>query len=212
MLSYLCIVFDTWQQILLTLEQADRAFFRLINQQYAMEGLDWLFPLWRTPEFWIPLYLFLVAFMLLNFRKRALWWILYFIATVGIMDGIGNKLIKQTVQRVRPCNDPSMIQDLILRIPNCGTGYSFISNHAANHFAMAMFAFLTIGSLAGKWRWLFFVWAFSIGWAQIYVGVHYPFDVMAGAVVGLVAGAVMAYIYKRIHRLRIFDTATTSSL
>lgn len=191
---------------------ADRNLFRIINGQLSCPAFDGLLPLWRTPEFWTPLYLFLIVFMWINFRKAALWWMLYFVVTVSTMDLIGNKLIKQTVQRIRPCNDPSIFPDLILRIPHCGTGYSFISNHAANHFALAMFAFLTLGAVARKWRWLFFVWAFSIGWAQIYVGVHYPFDVMAGAVVGLVTGAVMAYIYKRIHRLRIFDTATTSSL
>lgn len=194
------------------LQQADRFVFRLINRQLSWSGFDWLFPLWRTPEFWVPLYLFLLAFMLLNFKKQARWWILYLVATVSIMDLVGNNLIKQTVQRTRPCNDPLMIQDLILRIPNCGTGYSFISNHAANHFAMAMFAFLTLGPLVGKWRWLFFAWAFSIGWAQIYVGVHYPFDVLAGALTGLIVGGGMASVFTRIHQIRIFDTVTTPSL
>ena len=160
----------------------------------------------------MPLYLFLLLFMLLNFRKKAGWWIVYFIVTVSLMDTVGNKLIKQTVQRLRPCNDPDMIASLVLRVPNCGTGYSFISNHAANHFAMAMFAFLTIGSLAGNWRWLFFVWAFSIGWAQIYVGVHYPSDVLAGALAGILLGGGMGHAFNKRFQLRIFDTATTSSL
>jgi undecaprenyl-diphosphatase len=125
------------------------------------------------------------------------------------MDTIGNKLIKQTVQRLRPCNDPDMIETLVLRVPNCGTGYSFISNHAANHFAMAMFAFVTIGSLVGTWRWLFFFWAFSIGWAQIYVGVHYPSDVLVGSLLGLLLGGVIGYTFNKRHQLRIFDPATT---
>lgn len=193
------------------LEQTDRWIFRLINRQLAWSGLDELLPLWRTPEFWTPLYLFLLSFMLLNFRQRALWWIAYFVATVSLTDLIGNKLLKQTIQRIRPCNDPSMFDELILRVPNCGTGYSFISNHAANHFAMAIFAFLTIGSLAGRWRWMFFVWAFSIGWAQIYVGVHYPSDVAGGALAGLLLGSGMAYLFNGRHQLRIFDTATTLS-
>ena len=193
------------------LEQTDRWIFRLINRQLAWSGLDELLPLWRTPEFWTPLYLFLLSFMLLNFRQRALWWIVYFVVTVSLTDLIGNKLFKQTIQRIRPCNDPSMFDELILRVPNCGTGYSFISNHAANHFAMAIFAFLTIGSLAGRWRWMFFVWAFSIGWAQIYVGVHYPSDVAGGALAGLLLGSGMAYLFNGRHQLRIFDTATTLS-
>jgi membrane-associated phospholipid phosphatase len=202
-------VLDSWQQFLLLLEQTDRRVFQLINRQLSWNGFDELFPLWRTPEFWTPLYLFLLLFMLLNFRKKAGWWILYFIVTVSLMDTIGNKLIKQTVQRLRPCNDPDMIETLVLRVPNCGTGYSFISNHAANHFAMAMFAFVTIGSLVGTWRWLFFFWAFSIGWAQIYVGVHYPSDVLVGSLLGLLLGGVIGYTFNKRHQLRIFDPATT---
>jgi len=205
-------VTNYWDALIGFLRDIDRSGFRLINQRLSNTFLDFIFPFWRTPEFWIPLYLFILSFLLLNFRKKALWWVLYFSATVGLMDAIGNNFIKQTVQRIRPCNDPSMIHDLVLRIPQCGTGYSFISNHAANHFAMAMFAFWTLGPLAGKWRWLFFAWAFSIGWAQIYVGVHYPFDVLAGALVGLSLGGLMGFLYTNIHRLRIFDTATTTSL
>ncbi|MFM7645228.1 MAG: phosphatase PAP2 family protein [Sphingomonadales bacterium] len=204
-------MFESWQQFLLLLQKTDQWFFRLINRHLSWSGLDGLLPLWRTPEFWMPLYLFLLCFMLLNFGKKAFWWIFYFMATVSLMDLVGNKLIKQTVQRIRPCNDPAMTEDLVLRIPNCGTGYSFISNHAANHFAMAMFAFLTIGSLTGRWRWLFFVWALSIGWAQIYVGVHYPSDVLAGAVAGMILGGAMARVFNKRHQLRIFDTATTPS-
>lgn len=202
---------ESWYQLVSLLEKTDQWFFRLINRQLSWSGLDDLFPLWRTPEFWMPLYLFLLTFMLLNFRKKALWWIFYFIVTVSAMDLIGNKLIKQTVQRIRPCNDPAMIEDLILRIPNCGSGFSFISNHAANHFAMAVFAFLTIGTMVGKWRWLFLGWAFSIGWAQIYVGVHYPSDVLGGALIGMLLGGAMASVFNKRHQLPIFDTVTIPS-
>lgn len=210
MLSYLYDMIEWGEKIVEWLIAADRNLFRIINGQLSCPAFDGLLPLWRTPEFWTPLYLFLVVFMWINFRKAALWWMLYFVVTVSTMDLIGNKLIKQTVQRIRPCNDPSMFPDLILRIPHCGTGYSFISNHAANHFALAMFAFLTLGAVARKWRWLFFVWAFSIGWAQIYVGVHYPFDVLAGALIGILMGGIMATLFNKIHQRPIFDTATTS--
>lgn len=202
---------DSWQQFLQLLEQTDRRVFQLINRQLSWSGFDGLFPLWRTPEFWTPLYLFLLLFMVRNFGKKAGWWIAYFVMTVSLMDTIGNKLIKQTVQRLRPCNDPDMMELLVLRVPNCGTGYSFISNHAANHFAMAMFAFLTIGSLVGNWRWLFFLWAFSIGWAQIYVGVHYPSDVLAGALTGILLGGVIGYAFNKRYQLRIFESVTTPS-
>ena len=85
----------------------------------------------------------LLLFVGYRLKRKALWWIFFFIATVSLVDFTGNQLIKQTVQRVRPCNDPTLLGDIILRIPHCGSGFSFISNHAANHFAMATFIFIT---------------------------------------------------------------------
>jgi undecaprenyl-diphosphatase len=128
------------------------------------------------------------------------------IATVGLVDLIGNQLIKQTFQRLRPCNDPLLAGEVLLRIPNCGTGFSFISNHAANHFAIATFMFLTLSKWLGKTGYLLFFWAFLVGYAQIYVGVHYPADVLVGAMVGTTVAALFAKQYNKQPRFAIFDS------
>lgn len=191
------------------LEQIDRSLFLLINRGTTNPLFDAVLPLWRTAEFWTPLYLFLLAFMWMNFRKQTGWWVLYFILTVSIMDMAGNRLIKQTVQRIRPCNDPTLITEMILRLPHCGTGFSFTSNHAANHFAMAGFLFLTLGHVMGKWKWLLFLWAFSVGFAQIYVGVHYPADIAGGSLLGLMAGWFMGTQFNKRHHFPIFVEEST---
>jgi len=191
------------------LEQVDQALFLGINKGLSNSFFDFLLPLWRTAEFWMPLYLFLLLFLWMNFKQKAGWWVLYFILTVSLMDMAGNHLIKQTVQRIRPCNDPQLFGEMILRLPHCGTGYSFISNHAANHFAMASFLFFTLGPLMGKWKWTLFVWAFSVGFAQIYVGVHYPADITAGSLLGLLAGWLTSSHFNKHHHFPIFDKETT---
>ena len=89
--------------------------------------------------------------------------------------------------RLRPCNDPVMKQVVHLLVP-CGGGKSFPSSHAANHFSLAVFSSLSVGKFA-KWlapAWL--LWAAVESYSQIYVGVHYPLDVLVGGTIGACIG------------------------
>lgn len=182
-----------WDQLI----ALDHQLFLLINGKWTNPILDRLLVLFRTPIFWTPLYIFLLVVAIKNFKTRAIAWILSLAFTAGLMDFMGNKLIKHTVQRLRPCNDPDFSPQVRLLLDHCGTGFSFISNHAANHFAMASFIFATMTSVFGKARWLFFAWAASVAYAQVYVGVHYPSDVLCGALTGMIFGFITATIYNR---------------
>lgn len=192
-------------------QSGDLWLLQWINKKGANSFFDWLLPYWRTPGFWAPAYLALLLLMAYRFKKKAVAWVLFLVATVSIVDFTGNRLIKQTIQRVRPCNDPSLFGEIIVRVPHCGTGFSFISNHAANHFAMATFIYLTIGYQWGRWGLLLFGWALSIGYAQIYVGVHYPTDVLAGSIFGLLIGGLFARQYNKQHRIAIFGTTISAT-
>jgi undecaprenyl-diphosphatase len=79
----------------------------------------------------------------------------------------------------------------------CSGSYSFVSNHAANHFGIATFAFLTFKGTFKKWMYLAYIWAFFIAYAQVYVGVHYPFDTLGGAVLGVLAGLLTSWFYHK---------------
>lgn len=174
----------------------DIALFSKINGQWHTPFLDWLFPLLRNQFFWSPLYLFLVVFMLLNFGKDGFRWIVFFLITFAIGDFASSSVIKPLVGRLRPCNDP-MLADIIRSVVSCGSGKSFTSSHAANHFALAMFSFKTIPFVKTSWKWLFLFWALIISYAQVYVGVHYPLDITFGALLGCIVGNGTAWAFNK---------------
>ena len=84
---------------------------------------------------------------------------------------------------------------VVQRVP-CGSGYSFTSSHASNHFALSTFLFLALASWPLWVRSLLMLWALNVAIAQVYVGVHYPFDVLMGSLTGMVIGwAVYRYLF-----------------
>lgn len=155
--------------------------------------MPWL----RNPKFWIPLYAFILIFSILRYRKQGAIVVLLLIATVGVADFTSATLIKYQVKRLRPCREPALSGTVISRV-DCGTGYSFPSTHATDHFAMALFL---IWVYCKKWRWIWFwalLWAALISFAQVYVGVHYPIDVTAGALYGALIGIMFGLLNKRL--------------
>lgn len=182
------LVFWPW------LQRLDENFFRLINSSWSNPVLDAILPHLRNSVYWLPLYLFLIVFVGINFRKQALWWTVFFLVTVAIADYSGTRLFKYGFERIRPCNAPEM-QDQLRLLVRCPSGYGFISNHAANHFAMATFIFLTLHKHIGRWAWAAYLWAGAIAYAQIYVGVHYPLDIIAGSLWGLMAGTLTGTVF-----------------
>ena len=177
----------------------DQWLFTLINQ-WDVRLLDAFMPYYRHKLFWVPLYVFVIAGLVFNFPKRGLWIILFAILTVGTSDTVSSKWIKQSVERLRPCNEPQIQASVIARV-RCGGGYSFTSSHATNHAAIASFFFFLFQGFQRWWRWLALGWAVSIGWAQVYVGVHYPLDVLVGLVLGTLIGFIWSRIYHRFYDL-----------
>ena len=177
-----------WQ----TLVQWDQTGLFYINQVFSNSFFDAIMPWMRESVTWVPLYLFFLLFAPLNFGRFGWYWAVFVILTVTLTDQVSSSLIKQWVGRVRPCNDPFMIEFIKLRVARCSGGFSFTSSHAANHFGVAMFMVSTLKKQTGKMiNWLF-VWAAIISYAQMYVGVHYPLDVLGGTAVGLGIGFIVA--------------------
>ncbi|HMU46897.1 MAG TPA: phosphatase PAP2 family protein [Chitinophagaceae bacterium] len=187
----------------------DQYLFQLINGKGANSFFDAVMPFLRNSSVWAPLYLFLLVFILINFRLKGLWWAVFFLSTVALTDMTGTYIFKHNIERYRPCSDPDFYMHVRLVINQCAGGYSFISNHAANHFGMAVFFLLTMKKNIGNWAWIGIFWAAAIAYAQVYVGVHYPLDVLAGALVGIFIGTLTASLFNKRFRFAIFDDQPT---
>lgn len=188
-----------------TIEEWDQWLFIKLNSVLINPFFDKLMPFLRSGSNWAPLYLFLGVFVLLNFKSKGAWWILFFIITVAMTDMTGTYLLKNNFERLRPCSDPDFYLHVRLLIKQCAGGYSFTSNHAANHFGMATFLFISFRSILKKWAWISFIWAGLIAYAQVYIGVHYPLDVLAGALLGLGAGSLTGKLFIKRYGFAIFD-------
>ncbi|SDP92732.1 undecaprenyl-diphosphatase [Mucilaginibacter sp. OK268] len=177
--------------------QLDRHLFYFINHDLSNPFFDWIMPLLRNPKFWIPLYLFIIGFCIYRYKKTGAIIIVLLAITAGFADFTSASIIKYNVKRLRPCRDPIVSQTDISRVP-CGTGYSFPSTHATDHFAMAIFLSLVFFR---KWRWIWLwaiLWAGIISFAQVYVGVHFPIDITCGAIYGALVGGLFALLFKKL--------------
>jgi membrane-associated phospholipid phosphatase len=173
--------------------ELDYQIFEWINQSKLFWPIDNLLIFWRNSIFWFPLYLFIVVFLIINFGKKAYWILLFSMLTFGTSDMISSQLIKKTVKRLRPCRTELPLK--VTQRAYCGSGYSFTSSHATNHFAIAIFWFLVIGK---EWKYIkipIILWALIVCFAQVYVGVHFPSDVFAGSILGITIGYFWTKIY-----------------
>jgi membrane-associated phospholipid phosphatase len=184
--------------------QFDRHLFYIINHDWANPFFDQVMPWLRTATNWIPLYICIVAFCLWKFKKLGIVIILFIACSAGFADFTSASIGKQLVKRPRPCNDPITSKTDIERATDkngnlvCGSGYSFPSTHAADHFAVAFFMIMIF---CKRWRWIWFwgiLWAGLISFAQVYVGVHYPIDVFCGALYGCFVGWLFSVLYRKL--------------
>jgi len=197
-LNLLCL--SIWQRLI----DLDHRVFTLINQQGSSSFLDSVLPFLREAQFWLPFYLFLILFATLNFGVKGWWWSLAFLLTAALCDIISSQLIKENIFRLRPCQNPLLATEIIIRVKYCPKSSSFTSSHATTHFGLSVFIFHTFKRLS-RWWMLVFLWAIAICYTQVYVGVHYPLDVVAGGLIGCVIGMMMAYVFRKQIGLITFD-------
>lgn len=182
-----------------TLKQIDREWFLAINNGMQSAFLDVVCPFMRKQSNWYILYAIVLYICYRKWNKNVLWIIAGAALLVIVSDQVSANLIKNTVQRLRPCNEPSLA-GMVHNIVGCGSGFSFISAHATNHFAIAVF-FSILFSNQHKWvMYAALLWAALIAFSQVYVGVHYPFDVLCGALLGSIFGWIAGrFVYQKIN-------------
>jgi undecaprenyl-diphosphatase len=156
---------------------------------------------------WLPLYLILVGYIIYRYRWRSVAIIIAVIIAVALADQLAVKAFKDVFQRLRPSQNPE-IQNIVHIVNGYrGGAYGFVSNHAANTFALAAFLCLLFRN---KYFALFIIsWATIVSYSRIYLGVHYPGDVLGGALLGVFIGWLIYFIYLKVDkRLYSYSLAT----
>lgn len=172
-----------------------RLLFR-INRDWQHPMLDTVFLYVRESLAHAPVYLFLIMYAVMNHGKKGVLWVLTAVALVSLNDFVSSQVIKEYFDRPRPCRDPVMGPHVRFIARHCGLNGSFISSHASNHFALAAFVWRSFRDRGRTWA-LLFPWAAMVAYAQVYVGVHYPSDVLCGALFGSFLGVMAARFFER---------------
>lgn len=170
------------------IKNADELIFLWLNAFHT----DWLDPIVHQltkTKTWTPLYFFLCYNIYKNDPKSS-WWVFGGIAlTILFADQFTSGFMKPFFERLRPCKDERWTTQ-IHNFGGCGGLYGFVSSHAANTFAVAMFLNLKMKGKLANLRWLF-LWAGIVSYTRIYLGVHYPLDILLGGVIGALIGVLV---------------------
>jgi undecaprenyl-diphosphatase len=164
----------------------DLSIFYFFNQTISTPVLDRFFSTITNVNNWYIAYIILLSILFFKGGKRGKIASLGIILLIVFSDQISHNIIKEAFARVRPCNSlPDVITPL-----GCTGSYSFPSNHAVNNFAAAMFFSILYPNL----RWILFITASLVALSRVYLGLHYPSDIIAGALIGAAFGYIFTWL------------------
>ncbi len=179
----------------------DVTLFTFVNQTLANPVGDFLWPFITDYDRFLVVRLLLLAVWLWLFirgGKRGRTAALLLVLVLVCSDQLSSSVIKPAVQRARPCHTVGgvpVLQQVHLLVP-CGGGKSFPSSHAVNNFAVATL----LAFFYRRWMWAFFSWAALVAISRVTVGVHFPSDILGGAVLGAGVAALLLWIWHTLGR------------
>jgi undecaprenyl-diphosphatase len=169
------------------LDTIDKNLFLFLNSLHAesVDGVMW----WISAKYsWLPFYAVIIGYLIYAYRVKAIMLILIIALLITASDQGSVHLFKNVFERLRPCHNPELEGLVHLVNDRCGGKFGFVSSHAANAFALASFLIPFV-----RYKWAIFVllfWAAIVGYSRIYLGVHYPGDIIGGAAFGCLLGFI----------------------
>ena len=144
---------------------------------------------------WFPAYLVIILALSYLYGRRAALLLPLLGLSVLLADTISSRFFKPYFARPRPCHDPTVSATLNLA-EGCGGQFGFLSSHAANAFALVVFLWLVLPTRYRVAKWLLLLWALAVSYSRVYLGAHYPSDVLAGAALGSLLAWGCAALFK----------------
>ncbi len=171
-----------------TIESLDRDLFLFLNGLHH-PALDQAMYYMTDDKFWIPFFLLLLWMIFKAYNWKVMLWSLFAVAIIiTLADRISVDLFKNVFLRYRPSHNLELA-DLVHTVNGYRGGqYGFVSSHAANSAGVATFIFLLLRQAFAKWAWIVIAWALLFTYTRIYLGVHYPADVICGGLLGVGIG------------------------
>lgn len=174
--------------------QLDTELFIFLNS-LGSENFDAFWLIVTKQAYWTPFFLLLFYLIYKKLGAKQTLYILLFIAVLIAFTDQTTNLVKNTVQRLRPCNNPEI--NSVIRIVQSRNSFSFFSGHAANTMAVATFLYCILNRYF-KYFALLFLWPLVFAYSRIYLGLHYPLDILSGYAAGAIFGFVFFKIYQKV--------------
>lgn len=170
----------------------DTDLFVFLNS-LGSENYDGLWSFITKQSNWIPLFLLLLYVIFKKLGAKQTLYLLLFVAVLVTFTDQMTNVFKNGFQRLRPCNNPEIKS--FIRIVQFRGSFSFFSGHASNSMAVATLLYFTLRQYF-KYFWLLFLWPFIFAYSRIYLGLHYPLDILSGYLFGFTSGFLMYKVYK----------------
>src|SRR5690606_24039669 len=172
--------------------ELDRELFLKMNHSFRSPFMDQLMMFLSETYAWIPLHLLLLYLLIKTYRHQVWIWLVAIALTIVLADQMSSAVMKPFFERLRPSHEPSLAGQVHIVNGYRGGKFGFASSHAANTFAIAVLMWFTLKAYRPVIG-LLFLWSVLVSCTRIYLGVHYPGDILAGFAVWFIA-AVMAYL------------------